>query len=325
MRLHENLQLFKDAVISASQPISAGGLGIPQVFIEKDYWICRSLKLMAENDPNQSTVFKGGTSLSKAYGIGARFSEDIDIAISDALSMSGNKLKKLINKTAHNMTQGLKEIPIPGKTSKGSHYYKAFYQYPEIADILTTSPINSGQLLIEINSFANPYPSERRVIQSFLTTFLQTSNNQSMIDEYEMEPFQVVVLDKRRTLVEKIVSIIRSSLAYEYHSQLSEKIRHFYDIHYLSQDEDIRAYVNSSDFSNELKELFQHDQATFDKPEGWQERDMNDSPLFISFSDVWGNLTTKYTSELSGLAYDEIPTPSQISESVQRILSAIRQ
>ena len=84
MRLHENWELFSDALQAASQPEEDGGLGIKSIFIEKDYWICRSLSLMAANDKDNRAIFKGGTSLTKAYGIGCRFSEDIDIAISEA-------------------------------------------------------------------------------------------------------------------------------------------------------------------------------------------------------------------------------------------------
>ena len=112
MRLHTDRQLFKDAINFASRPTTDGGLGISPLFIEKDYWVSRSLKLMAEHDKDGRAVFKGGTSLSKAYGIGARFSEDIDVAISDAWTLSGNQLKNLIRKTAHDMTEGLDEIPI---------------------------------------------------------------------------------------------------------------------------------------------------------------------------------------------------------------------
>lgn len=74
MKLHTDQQLFKDAVNFASRPATDGGLGISPLFIEKDYWVSRSLKLMAEHDKDGRAVFKGGTSLSKAYGIGARFS-----------------------------------------------------------------------------------------------------------------------------------------------------------------------------------------------------------------------------------------------------------
>ena len=70
MRLHENRDLFSDALQAASQPVEDGGLGIKSIFIEKDYWICRSLSLMAANDKDDRAIFKGGTSLTKAYGIG---------------------------------------------------------------------------------------------------------------------------------------------------------------------------------------------------------------------------------------------------------------
>lgn len=100
MRLHENWELFSDALQAASRPLEEGGLGIKSIFIEKDYWICRSLSLMAGNDKDNRAIFKGGTSLTKAYGIGSRFSEDIDIAISEAWTLSGNQLKMLIKRTA---------------------------------------------------------------------------------------------------------------------------------------------------------------------------------------------------------------------------------
>ena len=87
MRLHENPQLFKEAINFASRPADQGGLGISPLFIEKDYWISRSLRLMAEGDTGSRAVFKGGTSLSKAYGIGARFSEDVDVAIAEAWTL----------------------------------------------------------------------------------------------------------------------------------------------------------------------------------------------------------------------------------------------
>ena len=37
MRLHENWDLFSDALQAASQPVEDGGLGIKTIFIEKDY------------------------------------------------------------------------------------------------------------------------------------------------------------------------------------------------------------------------------------------------------------------------------------------------
>lgn len=50
--------LFSDALQAASQPVEDGGLGIKSIFIEKDYWICRSLSLMAANDKDNRAISK---------------------------------------------------------------------------------------------------------------------------------------------------------------------------------------------------------------------------------------------------------------------------
>lgn len=59
---------------------------------------------------------------------------------------------------SQSMTKGLQEMDMPGFTSKGSHYHKAYYSYPRAIDTLQVGAIKAGQLLVEINSFANPYP-----------------------------------------------------------------------------------------------------------------------------------------------------------------------
>ena len=126
-----------------------------------------------QNDINGRAIFKGGTSLTKAYGIGSRFSEDIDIAIAEAWNLKGNQLKNLIKKTSKGMTEGLQEMIIPGVTSKGSHYHKAFYTYPRAVEEPQIGTIKTGQLFVEINSFANPFLFENANYRVFSQNFLQ--------------------------------------------------------------------------------------------------------------------------------------------------------
>ena len=83
--------------------------------------------------------------------------------------LSGNQLKMQIKRTAKSMTEGLQEMNMPGFTSKGSHYHKAYYSYPRAIDTLQIGAIKAGQLLVEINSFANPYPFQKCRLKSFLT------------------------------------------------------------------------------------------------------------------------------------------------------------
>ena len=321
MKLHEDLDLFKNAILLAARPQEEGGLGVKPLFIEKDYWICRSLSLLANSDVAGHIVFKGGTSLTKGYEIGARFSEDIDIAVLDAETMSGNQLKTLIRKVAHLMTEGLNEIPRK-ETSKGSHYHKAFYQYPQVVSE-NTGGIKPGELLLEINSFANPFPYQIRTITSMLTLFIQSRGQDELIAQYEMQPFALQVLDYRRTLTEKLVSLMRCSLADAYLPQMNAKIRHFYDLHYLLQDKDCRAYVQSQDFRNDFQTLLEHDRQSFSKPDGWQNRPLSESPLITDLHATWLLLQPTYLRELPELAYRDIPSVKEIEDSLNIILHHI--
>jgi hypothetical protein len=57
--------------------------GISAVMVEKDFWVSWTLAvLFAHPEFGEQLVFKGGTSLSKVFGVIKRFSEDIDLSVS---------------------------------------------------------------------------------------------------------------------------------------------------------------------------------------------------------------------------------------------------
>ena len=61
MILHEDKKKFHSAI-----QMAAAALKIKPHFVEKDYWICRSLQQMVRSDASHHAIFKGGTSLTKA-------------------------------------------------------------------------------------------------------------------------------------------------------------------------------------------------------------------------------------------------------------------
>jgi len=323
MNLHDNKLLYAEIIDAASRPKEQGGLGILAPFIEKDYWITRALKLMGEADTLGKATFKGGTSLTKCYSIGNRFSEDVDVAISEAWTLSGNQLKNLIKRLSKAMSEGLTEIPKPS-TSKGSHYHKAYYAYPGILNANTAISINSGEILIEINSFANPYPREKRRISSFIYDFLSENAASDIIEEYGLEQFDVFVLDKRRTFTEKIVSLFRASLADNPIPEIKAKIRHFYDLHHLWNDKECRDYVLGERFKREFDELMEHDRLQFKEPAGWQTRPLSASPLLNDLETIWHKLSRIYHDELSGLAYASIPQSDKIISSMRELIALFK-
>ena len=52
-------------------------------YVEKDFWVCLVLDALYNRlpDGHPRLIFKGGTSLSKAFGLIKRFSEDIDLVV----------------------------------------------------------------------------------------------------------------------------------------------------------------------------------------------------------------------------------------------------
>jgi hypothetical protein len=315
MNLHENRDLFVALVKNMSEKTS-----ISEVYIEKDYWLTRALQRLSQNPNLEKVVFKGGTALAKAYRLTNRFSEDIDIAVIEANSFTGNQLKMLIKRLAKDMATGLEERVVDGITSKGSRFYKAIYSYPILARQDTKTAVKSGQLLIEINTFANPYPYNKQQITSFVSDYLLTLDRQDLIEKYNLSPFSVNVLDKRRTTLEKLVSLLRFSFSENPKAELAKKIRHFYDLYYLVNDKECAKYIQSADFQKDLQELFENDQQEFDDPQGWQTKTIIESPLVTNFSAIWDNIRSTYQNELANLAFTAIPDEKSIADSFVSLL-----
>ena len=141
-----------------------------------------------------------------------------------------------------------------------------------------------------------------------------TSNKSDLIEEYDLNPFAINVLDKRRTIVEKLVSLFRFSFATDTVKSLSSKIRHFYDIYYLVNYDECSDYIQSADFRNDFQELFIHDQQQFSEPEGWCTKTIKDSPLLKDFSGIWSKLSSNYQRELTPLVFSEIPNEMLIAQ-----------
>lgn len=62
--------------------VTAREIGLPEAMVEKDFWVCWTLDYLFHDCPWAAHLaFKGGTSLSKCFGLIQRFSEDIDLIL----------------------------------------------------------------------------------------------------------------------------------------------------------------------------------------------------------------------------------------------------
>ena len=314
MNLHQDLKLFSNTLRAASQH-----LDINLEFVEKDYWITLVLSRLANSKYVNDSVFKGGTSLSKGFNLIERFSEDVDIAIISNNRKSGNEIKTIIRTIEKEITSDLIKLQIDGVTSKGSRFRKSVFEY------VTTEKGNaSNKLIVEINSFANPFPFQKLTIQSMVFDFLMQTGNEKYIEQYSLQSFQVNVLSKEQTLLEKMVSLIRFSFETSVVESISEKIRHFYDLYYLMKNPECIAFVAADSFKEQFDAILQHDREMFEEPKDWQSKTVSESPLVNDFDDLWQQIKEKYQTELSALAYRPIPNEKDVAECFEDLINRIK-
>jgi predicted nucleotidyltransferase component of viral defense system len=314
MKLHNDIKLFSETLRAASQH-----LDIKLEFVEKDYWITLVLSRLAKSKYVDESVFKGGTSLSKGYNLIERFSEDVDIAIINDKGKTGNEIKTIIRTIEKELTLDLAELEMDGVTSKGSRFRKSVFEY-----VSTEKNNQNNKLIVEINSFANPFPFQRLTIKSFVFEFLMQTGNEKYIEKHDLQPFVVNVLSKEQTLLEKTVSLIRFSFEDNTVESISKKIRHFYDLYFLMKNHECAEFVASDAFKKQFDTILQHDRAIFEEPRGWQHKLIVESPLVNNFENIWKQLKEKYQTELSALAYRPIPHEKDVSEVFIELIKRIQ-
>lgn len=103
---------------------TAAKMGLTNAIIEKDFWVCFMLDYLFHRCEWKGHIaFKGGTSLSKSYGLIERFSEDIDLildwrvigfGLDEPWEERSNTKQDLFNKEANSRTERfLKETFMP--------------------------------------------------------------------------------------------------------------------------------------------------------------------------------------------------------------------
>lgn len=211
----------------------AEDLGLSATAVEKDYWVSEVLRVLVAEFRNDF-IFKGGTSLSKGFGIVERFSEDIDVLVlpGDRGRATVDKLMKAMGEAAA-VGIGGEAAPFGGAET-GRHRSFAV-SYPASRE---ATPLIQTSVLLEMGIRGGQHPHEAVAIGSLLGTALEEA--ETNLDEYEdLAPFEVLALHPARTLLEKLVHVneLAVRLAADDGLQPDRRSgRHFYDIQELLDD-----------------------------------------------------------------------------------------
>lgn len=183
--------------------------------IEKD--TIQSMFLHEISKSELPFVFKGGTSLSKAYGLIDRFSEDIDLSMNRKPTESEKKKSKIvIMEIAEKM--GL-VLANPDDIQSRHNYNKYVFEYESLfSDI----PL---ELIIETSYYQGVYPVEVHTVESFVGKFCKDRDIKLPIP-FDAAFVDIQVQSLERTFIDKVFAICD----YRIQDMQDRDSRHLYDI-----------------------------------------------------------------------------------------------
>lgn len=233
MYLHkDDRELLRDIIVTVSEKS-----GIEENIVEKDYYVTLILKELVKRNPN--VVFKGGTSLSKAYQVIDRFSEDIDITFSEHIGEA--RRKKLKYKLLKPISEELGLlIDNWNKIESDKDYNHYDFVYETINEV--EGNVLRPYVKLETALMSYSYPIEKRKITSIIYENLKDEAPE-IISEYGLEPFWMNTQSLVRTFIDKIFAVCD----YYMNGKATRNSRHLYDIYklypYIIMDGEFRNLV----------------------------------------------------------------------------------
>lgn len=240
---------WKDLTLAEQRTIltnTAEENGLVENAVEKDWWVSMVLKALFQSSCAEALVFKGGTSLSKGWGLIERFSEDIDLAIDRSFFGFNGELSKLqrtkLRKASLKYIREELAVELDGLLQEmGIHDYaiilpdsKESDTDPENIYVSYTTIIEGVdenltgyipyQVKVEISCRSLREPYEERMLRSLIAEKYKE-------EEFSEEPFAVNTVSPTRTFLEK---------AFLLHEEFQKSVvrslrmsRHLYDLEKL--------------------------------------------------------------------------------------------
>lgn len=237
---------------------AAARRGLAALVIEKDFWVCWTLRRVFELPTlGEQLIFKGGTSLSKVFGLIERFSEDVDLSIRrdflgavgdqdpEQEGISSTQRAKRVESLRRNCRRTVREEMLPAlRESFTAHLGWAedgvpwrlgadpteegtlLFTYPSVRRLAAVPAYIRPQVKLEMGAGSDPFPVGRHPIRAYAAeTFPEVFSNAEVT---------VIALEAERTFWEKA-----TLLHAEYHRPLDKPTparlsRHFYDLMRLS-------------------------------------------------------------------------------------------
>lgn len=317
---------------------AASKLGTAVQNVEKDFWVCWTLDLLFNGleEENPRLLFKGGTSLSKAYGLISRFSEDIDITVfredlgqpTDMVeldSLSGKQRRKRLD-AVRAACQSFINGPLIGQLNK------------KIASILTGTsfrleadpddPDRQTLLFWYPSVTANPDDYIRSAVKiecgakSALDPHVQATVTPYIADllpQLELTVTNVVTVKPERTFWDKVIILHGLNQWYSRRGELrhgGQRVsRHYYDVYRLLQSESSAEWLADTELAEDCA---RHARLFFGSADlGLETAKAGTFTLIPSFA-MHDALRRDYTA-MAGMIFGEVPALEDVLASIKSV------
>lgn len=280
--------------------------GIDPALVEKDYWIMHCLYGLQQL--GLKFELKGGTSLSKGYGIINRFSEDIDIRIEPPPDLEV-KTRPNQNKDSHVRSRKdfydwlANKIKINGieKVERDTAFDDRLYRSGGIrlfykSHVKALDVLKPGVLLEA--GFDDVTPNAAKDISSWVYDYAA-----GKVDMIDNRAKGVACYDPRYTFVEKLQTV---STKFRKQQESKESpiafMRHYYDIYSLLQRQDVQEFIGTAEYIAHKDKRFR----------GGDDPDITENQAFVLSNAETRKLYAKAYADSTALYYGDIPTFDQI-------------
>ncbi len=306
-----NLNDAKNLFLATTRSLMQVYPQISEQLVEKDYWIMHALWGLQQN--GFEFQLKGGTSLSKAYRIIDRFSEDIDIYIKPSndelkyFNKNHDKPKHIECRTYY-FNHLAKKITIPGMNSVRDHAFDDSKMRKsgirlEYESFFDPDQILKEGILLEIG-FDQTQPNQTIDISCWAMEHCQKSN---IIVDNNLA-FGIPCYNPEYTFVEKLHTVSKKVRQQQDNDVFSTNfLRHYYDIYKLLHHNSVLSFIGTEDY-------FAHK----DKRFGQEEPDLTKNLAFNLDADkaIFAKYSQQY-AKISGLFIKDMPSFEEIFEIIQ--------
>jgi hypothetical protein len=214
------------------------------------------------------------------------------------------------------------EIEVDGITHKMGMIRKTAHSYEknfdgEFGQVRDT-------IIVESTWLGNFEPYTTGTVSSYIYEMMLKAKQQDVINQYGMNPFEVLILSIKRTFCEKIMSLFRFSQTEEPIIDLRNKVRHTYDVHMLLKEAELITFFNSSELDEMLLKVANDDVISFKNNNKWLSNHPTTAILFSDTESTWGQIAATYETSFKELVFGEFPTGSEIMNTLKIIAERLK-